>query len=211
MYTPQAFQETDLCKLHDWMERSSFALLVSGEDDELVASHLPLLLDRSNGELGTVRGHMARANPQWESAQDRSVMLVYSGPHAYISPTWYQADNVVPTWNYVAVHAYGTLEVVHDADQLLEIVRDTVDVNESGMPSPWSLDSVDFQFSSSLLKAIVGFRVRIERLEGKTKLNQNHDVARRQLVVQALQAESSDNARAVAELIEQTVKADSTD
>jgi len=106
MYIQSNFVETDQHKLHDFIERQSFVTLVSNDGGEPVASHLPLLLDRDHGPHGRLIGHMARANPQWQSADNQSVLAIFHGPHAYISPTWYEAVNVVPTWNYVAVHVY---------------------------------------------------------------------------------------------------------
>src|SRR4051812_31444270 len=101
MYVPNHFAERELATLHAAIERYSFAMLVSGAADSLTASHLPLLLDRSGGERGTLLGHMARANTQWREAAGQSVLAIFSGPHAYISPQWYEASEVVPTWNYV--------------------------------------------------------------------------------------------------------------
>ena len=111
MYIPAHFAETDRTKLFDFIERHSFGLLVSQLNGEPYATHLPLLLDRHSGPWGTIVGHMARANPHWQTT-DRQALVVFSGPHVYVSPTWYEAENVVPTWNYVAVHAYGAFQLV---------------------------------------------------------------------------------------------------
>ena len=114
MYLPAAFVEHDPAKLFAAIERYSFGILVSDRNGEPFATHLPFLVDRSLGPRGGLLGHMARANSQWESADGQSVLAVFSGPHAYISPAWYEAERVVPTWNYVAIYAYGTLRVVED-------------------------------------------------------------------------------------------------
>src|ERR1700729_1397013 len=126
MYIPAAFAESDLAKLHDFIQTNSFGVLVSQVDGEPFASHLPFLLDRNSGPHGCLIGHMARANPQWQSAHGQSVLAIFPGPHAYISPTWYESENVVPTWNYVAVHVYGTFQVVEDHQETVEIVRNYV-------------------------------------------------------------------------------------
>src|SRR5688572_13248426 len=118
MYVPSHFNVTDLATLHDAIERYSFATLVSQSSGKLEASHLQLLLDRDAGLQGTLVGHMARANLQWQLAAGQEVLAIFSGPHAYISPQWYSAEAVVPTWNYVAVHAYGRLELIEDAAQV---------------------------------------------------------------------------------------------
>ena len=126
MYVPAAFAETDTAKLHEFMRRNSFAVLTSNGEGGLVASHLPLLLDADAGPNGHLLGHMARANPQWRDVRGE-VMAVFSGPHAYVSPSWYEEEGTVPTWNYVAVHAYGTFHLVEDRDGLLDILRRSVD------------------------------------------------------------------------------------
>src|SRR5438067_12583233 len=118
MYVPAAFAVTDTAKLHPFMRQNSFAVLTSHAGGGLIASHLPLLLDADAGPHGHLLGHMARANPQWRDVRGE-VMAIFSGPHAYVSPSWYEEEGTVPTWNYVAVHAYGTFRVVEDMDILL--------------------------------------------------------------------------------------------
>lgn len=203
MYTPASFVETDLAKLHDAIERYSFATLISSTATEIEVSHLPLLLDRQGEGFGTLIGHMARANPQWRDAAGQQVLAVFSGPHAYISPTWYTAPSTVPTWNYVAVHATGRLQLVEDQGELLQIVRDFVTHYERDMPQPWSIDA-PADFLDSLVRQIVGFRIEITRLEGKWKLNQNHPADRRQRVIAALEAQGDDNSLAIAALMATT-------
>lgn len=202
MYIPPAFQESDLPTLHQFIERHSFGLLVSQHEGSPFATHLPFLLDRSSGSLGALVGHVARANPQWEHGLGQQVLAVFSGPHAYISPTWYEAEHVVPTWNYVAVHAYGRVRLVEDQPGLLDIVRRSVEVYERAMPRPWSLGEAD-TFAERLLKQIVGFRIEIERIEGKWKLNQNHPVERREKVVRALEERGDEDSTAIAALMRQ--------
>ncbi|MDB5384964.1 MAG: paiB, partial [Planctomycetaceae bacterium] len=203
MYIPAAFDESDLTRLHDFIEQNSFGILTSQHDGLPFATHLPFLLERSTSPRGTLIGHMARANPHWQQAGGKTALAIFSGPHAYISPTWYEADHVVPTWNYVAVHAYGQVQVVEDRDSLLEIVQTTVRTFERNLPQPWSLAEID-TFVERLLSQIVGFRIEIERIEGKWKLNQNHPVERRQKVARALQERKTENALLIAELILET-------
>lgn len=201
MYLPAAFAETDLKKLHDFIEQHSFGLLVSHVDGQLFATHLPFLLDRTTGSRGTLVCHVARANPQWRPVGDASAMAVFSGPHVYVSPTWYEAENVVPTWNYSAVHAYGRCEIIEDESGLLEIVQEMVRVYEQSMPRPWKWDT-SRDSVRRLLGQIVGIRIEIERIEGKFKLNQNHPVERRRRVVVALQERGDENAQAVAAMMQ---------
>jgi len=203
MYVPPSFSEIDRAKLFDFIDQHNFGLIVSQLDREPLATHLPLLLDRQAGPLGTLFGHMARANPQWQ-ATDRSVLVVISGPHAYVSPSWYEAENVVPTWNYVAVHIYGTLHIVEDDEPTLEILRDFVLFHEKSMPAPWNLPDGDMYFSR-LAHAVVAFRIEIARIEGKWKLSQNHSRERREKVIAALSRQRDDNSQAIAALMAETL------
>jgi transcriptional regulator len=200
VFVPPHFAESDPTKLHDLIERHSFGLLVSQSGGEPFATHLPFLLDRTAGPHGTLSGHMARANPQWRELAGQTAMVVFSGPHAYISPSWYETENTVPTWNYVAVHAYGKSELVEDADSLLDLLQRSVGEYESGFSQPWELDTSS-KVVERLLTHIVGFRIEIERLEGKWKLNQNHPVERRRKVAATLSKQPGDDARTIADLM----------
>jgi len=172
-------------------------------DHEPFATHLPLLLDRQAGPWGTLFGHVARDNPQWQ-ATDRNVLVVFSGPHAYISPTWYEAKNVVPTWNYVAVHVSGTLQIVDEGEATLHILRDLVSFQEKSMPSPWNFPDDD-AYAGVLAQSVVAFRVEITRIEGKWKLSQNHARQRREKVIAALALQADENSQAIAALMERTL------
>ena len=204
MYIPASFHETDQIKQHDFMEQHSFATLVSRQDQETVASHLPLLVDRAVAPHGRLIGHFARANTQWQTAANQQVLVLFHGPHAYISPTWYAAQNVVPTWNYIAVHAYGTLRLIEDHERLRDILQRTVRRYESTRPQPWSMESPEPEFLAKLLAAIVGFEIDIERLEGKWKLNQNHSSERRDNVIHRLRESAEHDAIQIADWMEAT-------
>ena len=200
MYVPSHFAVSDTAQLHDLIERYSFGLLVSQVGGVPFASHLPFLLDRTAGPHGTLFGHVARANPHWRELAGQTALAVFSGPHAYVSPTWYEAENVVPTWNYVALHAYGRAAVIEDRAAVLDIVQRSVAVYESTMPRPWTFDGTS-AYAGRQLGAIVGFRIEIERLEGKWKLNQNHPIERRKKVSEILGGQSGGDAQAVAEMM----------
>jgi len=200
MYIPAAFAQTDSNTLFEFIEMYSFGLLISQVQGEPFASHLPFLLDRSSGPNGCLIGHMALANPQWRQADGQNVLAVFSGPHAYISPSWYQAENVVPTWNYVAVHVYGKLHVVRDEEALATILQDFVAYYEASLPRPWKFDA-DSDFARKMIKAVSGFRIEISRLEGKWKLNQNRPEEQRERVVRVLQTFPDENSRAIADLM----------
>ncbi len=200
MYVPSHFDEPDLKTLHDFIEHHSFGLLVSQVDGLPFATHLPFLLERDSGENGTLVGHTARANSQCAVAKDQSVLAVFSGPHTYISPTWYEADNVVPTWNYVAVHAIGKLEIVEDQSNVSKIVQTMTDFYENSLPKPWAFNETT-AFAERLLTQIVGFRIVIEKLEGKWKLSQNHPVERQEKVVAALRKQVDENSQAISAMM----------
>jgi transcriptional regulator len=202
MYLPAAFRESDPAKLFAFIEQNSFGLLISRAGDEPFATHLPFLLNHSLGPSGSLIGHLARANPQWREAEGQSVLAIFSGPHAYVSPSWYEAENVVPTWNYVAVHVYGTLRVLRDADSLADILREMVKQYEGSLPRPWSFDPAS-EFAQQMMKAVVGFRIEISRMEGKWKLNQNRPAEQRERVRSILRASTDEKAQAIAELMAQ--------
>lgn len=203
MYTPSAFAEADLSRLHDFIESHSFGVLIS-TTRELTASHLPFLLERQSGTCGKLIGHMARANPQWQQDDGSAVLVVFAGPHAYVSPSWYEARDVVPTWNYVAVHVSGTFRRIDEPAAVTRIVRDTVDRYEQARPRPWSLDGSP-GFVDRLVRMVVGFEIQITRIEGAWKLSQNHTVERRERVVRGLRESADSGAQAVAGLMREAL------
>jgi transcriptional regulator len=176
MYIPAAFRETRLEVLHALIREHSFATLVSHVDGELFATHVPVLLDAARGPNGTLRGHMARANPQWRGfAGGDQALVIFQGPHAYISPNWYLAQQAVPTWNYSAVHAYGTPVLVENAGDIRALLDDTVGTFEAAFmkPDQWSTARAGDDYIDKMAQAIVAFEMPITRLEGKRKLSQN--------------------------------------
>jgi transcriptional regulator len=200
MYIPAPFEERDLAKLHAVIEQYSFATLVSMAAGELFASHLPLLLDRTLGARGTLIGHMARANSQWRDAAGQDVLAIFSGPHVYISPQWYQSTQVVPTWNYVAVHAYGRLELFEDEAEVLSLLHRMVGTYEAVNPQPWKLEEPG-EFVTRMLRQIAAFRIPITRLEGKWKLNQNRPTDQRRRVIEELSRRSDESSQNIARLM----------
>ena len=203
MYLPSAFRQDDLAELHAQLQASPFALLTSAGATGVQASHLPLLLAPDEGEFGTLYGHFARANPHWRDLQDDAEALaVFSGPDAYISPGWYPAKaehgKVVPTWNYIAVHARGPVELIEEPERLLQIVSRLSDQHESGRERPWAVSDAPREYIDSMLRAIVGFALPIRRLEGKWKLGQNRSAADQQGVRDGLASSLSPGDRELA-------------
>ncbi|MET1076922.1 MAG: FMN-binding negative transcriptional regulator [Pseudomonas sp.] len=204
MHVPAAFRIDDLATLHAQIERTPLATLVSHDEQGLHASHLPLLLKRQQGERGTLHGHFARANPQWRSlAAGAPVLLVFQGPQAYVSPSFYPSKAVdhraVPTWNYVTVHAHGHAELYDDPERLRALLASLTRHHEQDRAQPWSLDDAPADYLAGMLRAIVGFSLPIERLEGAWKLSQNHDAANFHGVQQHLASSPAPNEQAVAQ------------
>ncbi|PGE90135.1 transcriptional regulator [Bacillus toyonensis] len=197
MYIPKYFAIQDEEMKYETIEQNSFATLFSQHNGEPYATHLPLLLNR---ETLTLYGHFARPNAQWKDSENQQVLAIFQGPHSYISPSWYETDKAVPTWNYVAVHVYGELEVVEDKQELLNSLQDLVHKYEDPQ-STYSLDDVDPDYMAGLSKGIVGFKIKINKIEGKAKLSQNHSIERRNLVVEKLEKVGSEGSKRIAELM----------
>ncbi|HEX5840925.1 MAG TPA: FMN-binding negative transcriptional regulator [Pseudomonas sp.] len=182
MYSPTAFRQDDLSELHRQILDCRLATVVSQGASGLQASHLPLLLEPDEGQFGTLYGHFARANPQWRDLADGAeALVIFQGPEAYISPSWYPAKaehgKVVPTWNYIAVHAQGRAEVFEDAERLLQLVSRLSERHEAGRAQPWAVSEAPRDYIDGMLRAIVGFALPIEHLQGKWKLGQNRSAA----------------------------------
>ena len=178
MYNAKPHQEHDLERLHQQMLDTRLAVLVSHGEQGLLATHLPVLLTPDEGEYGTIYAHLARANPQCQAlAQGGEGLLVFAGADAYVSPSYYPSKaehhTVVPTWNYLAVHAYGPVEVFHDTPCLLDVVSRLTDRHEQGRTEPWKVSDAPSDYIDGMLRAIVGIRMPIARLQGARKLSQN--------------------------------------
>lgn len=210
MYVPPHFREERIPVLHGLMRDRPFATLVTQGASGLVASHIPLELNPEPAPYGTLRGHLARANPQGlDPASDQEALVIFSGPHAYISPSWYAekqaTGRVVPTWNYVTVHAYGRLRAFDDRDRLLALVRALTERHEAGFDAPWAVEDAPEDFVGHMLKGIVGFELPITRLEGKWKISQNRNAADRAGVIAGLRKSGRPDDVALAGLTAETL------
>lgn len=205
MYVPPAFREDDLAALHATMREARLANLVTATAEGLVATPLPLLLAPEEGPYGTLYGHLARANPQWKLPPAGEAMALFMGPDAYVSPSWYASKRehgkVVPTWNYVAVHAYGPAEFFDDAGRLLDAVTRLTDRHERPRAEPWAVADAPDAFIRAQLKGIVGLRLPIARIEGKRKMSQNRSEADRRGVAAGLAESERPSGRDAAKLI----------
>ena len=206
MYRPRHFDIDDPSVLSRFMREHSFVLLVTAADGVPVASHIPLILDTDTGEGGGQRflGHVAKANPHWRSFDGTAeAMAVFWGPHAYISPSWYETEKVVPTWNYVTVHAYGKPKVLSDPAAARGVLERLISEYESEATGPWSMDVLPETYIEKQLNAIVAFEMPIDRLEGKFKLNQKNSLADRQGAIKGLEGTGDPEALEVARLMKE--------
>ncbi|HWE52795.1 MAG TPA: FMN-binding negative transcriptional regulator [Bryobacteraceae bacterium] len=201
MYIPPAFRIEDTAKLAAFIRCNSFATLITHDGASPLASHLPILFHPEPGRHGTLVSHMARANPQWQHfASGKEALAIFHGPHGYISPSWYQAELAVPTWNYAVVHAYGVPVVVDKHERVVSLLHETVSAYESSFQQPWSGVLPD-EFRDKLIGGIVAFEIPITRIEGKFKLGQNRPAADHQGVFEALSHSDDAGSRALAQMM----------
>ncbi|HLG73017.1 MAG TPA: FMN-binding negative transcriptional regulator [Chloroflexota bacterium] len=202
MYLPRHFEESRPEVLHAAIRQSGLATLVTLGVEGLVASHIPMLLRAEPAPWGTLLGHVSRANPQWRDlASGVEALAIFLGPDAYVTPSWYptkrKSGKVVPTWNYVAIHAYGQLRPFEDPGRLLELVTALTDRQETPRAEPWRVADAPDDFIQTQLKAIVGLELTITRLEGKWKMSQNRPTEDATGVVSGLAAEGHPDVAAI--------------
>lgn len=204
MFIAPHFAETDHAPLHELIRAHSFGLLLTVADGRPFGSHLPFIFDAERGPHGTLIAHMARSNPQWRGFDGAAeVLAVFQGPHAYVSPSWYDPTvNAVPTWNYAVVHAYGVPKIVEDPERVRAMLDRLVAQHEAGFDTPWSLASQPEAYLAAMQKGIVAFDIPIARLEGKFKLNQNHGEANRRGAIAGLKRAGDPLSVQVAALME---------
>ncbi len=173
MYIPKSNLETDVAVLYDFMQANNFAALITQNEGKIVATHIPFMVD---SERGVLRAHLARANDQWKSLGEGEALVIFQGAHAYISPSWYETHPSVPTWNYTAVHVYGVPKIVDDEGEMRGMLRELVENHERGRSPEWQMNLPE-DYLKTMMQAIVGFELKIERIEGKFKLSQNRSEA----------------------------------
>ena len=203
MYVPEPFKEDRLPVLHEAIRSAGLATLVSMTADGLIASHAPLLLDAEPRPYGRLIGHLAKVNPHARAADPAvPTLVIFHGPDGYITPSYYAAKQehgkVVPTWNYSAIHAYGTLEVIDDPAAMHVLVSRLTDWHEASRAQPWAVSDAPDEFVRTMLRGIVGIALTITRLEGKVKMSQNRPAADQAGVIDGLRADGqADLAEAV--------------
>lgn len=205
MYIPKHFHTDDAAQLHELIRANNFATLVTQHEGEPFASHVPFLFDATRGPHGVLLAHLARANPQWHDlAAGQTALVIFQGPHAYVSPSWYAAELSVPTWNYTTVHVYGSARIVEDRDELYAMLKALVGTHEAGFAQPWPMNLPD-DYMNNMMRGIVGFEIAISRLEGKLKLSQNRSADDRRRVVAALAASPDPTTSGVAVMMRERV------
>ena len=208
MYIPRHFEVTDTAWCHALMRAQSFATMITADDAGApFATHLPMLVDDTRGPRGTLRGHVARANPHWRYlGAGRPTLVVFAGAHAYVSPSWYATHPSVPTWNYVAVHASGRPVVVEEPTRVKALLDRLVKTYEDGRAEPWRFDALPTDYVDGMIRGIVAFELPIDRLEGKAKLSQNRGAEDRAGAIRGLEATADPLAAATAALMRQAME-----
>jgi transcriptional regulator len=211
MYIPSHFEESRIDTLHDLIRTYPFATLVTMSSGGINANHIPLHLSAEPGSNGILCGHVSRANPIWNDlTQGVEALAIFQGPNTYISPSWYptkqEHGKVVPTWNYTAVHAYGTLRVIDDPVWLRSQLDALTAQHESAFEAPWAIADAPPEFIDRMLGTIVGIELVITNLSGKWKVSQNQPVANREGVMQGLQKNGDSNAVNMAAMIRDTTQ-----
>ena len=187
MYIPKHFELTDTTTMHDLMRQFSFATIVNVLEGLPFATHMPVVVRPELGEFGTLRTHIARANPQWNSFSSKSeILVIFQGDHTYISPKWYETHPSVPTWNYVTVHAYGRPKIVEEPELVRELLDELIGSYEGS--EGWNSSSLSERYMDGMMRGIVAFEIEITRLEGKMKLSQNRSEPDRHGVIAGLEA-----------------------
>lgn len=200
MHIPQHYKNENTEAVRAFIHDNGFAILISQVDGKPWATHIPLFLDKNSDGKDILIGHISRSNKQWKDFEtNEEVLAIFSGPHAYVSSSWYDHENV-PTWNYVAVHVYGNLRIV-EGEQLKNQLAKLVDKYEAGMQNPVSVAGMSKEFVNREMRGIVGFEIEITGIQAAMKLSQNRDEKNYDRVVKALEARGDVNSSEIAKLM----------
>lgn len=194
----------DKYEIFEFINQNSFGILISNNDGKINATHIPFLLKSGEGENGYLYGHIAKANKQLSSISGE-VLVIFPGAHKYISPVWYETNQTVPTWNYISVHVYGSLEVLDDRESRIRVVKDTVKYFE-GDESKYNTDDLKESYFEGQIKGITAFRISITDIQGKKKLSQNHSEERQQKVIAVLEKYCDDDSRKIVSEMKRNLK-----
>lgn len=207
MYIPKHFEESRIKVLHQLISSCPLGTFVTQCDGDIEANHIPFLLSHSGDDLGTLKCHIAKANPLWKSLCADEALVIFQGPDCYISPSWYPSKHIhgkaVPTWNYIVVHARGVPKVFDDRGWLIEHISELTDSHESKNAVSWKVSDAPADYIDSMVNAIVGIEIPITRLTGKWKLSQNRTKADQAGVIAGLESEHSEKTKAMSRIIQQ--------
>lgn len=194
----------DRDEIIDFIHHNSFAILISENEGILNATHVPVLFKSDVGGNGFLYGHISRANLQWKNI-DEEVLVVFPGAHKYISPTWYETNQSVPTWSYMSVHARGKIKIFEDRESKIEIVKESVKYFE-GKESKYNIEDIDEKYFEGLIKGITAFKIEITQLDGKIKISQNHSEERQKRVINKLEEIEDGDSKIIAEQMKKNLK-----
>lgn len=211
MYLPKHFEESNTEVLHDLIINYPLSTLVTMSSNGLNANHIPFYLDKHSGKYGTLQGHVARANNVWSDLNnDVEALVIFQGPNSYISPSWYPTKEahgkVVPTWNYIAIHAYGSLRIIDDPIWIMDQLKALTNQQEASFNNPWSVADAPKEFTEHMIGAVVGIEIPITKLTGKLKLSQNQPSLNQAGVVKGLDSLGKPEAKGIATLVEMLSK-----
>jgi transcriptional regulator len=210
MYIPAQFEQRDVAAMHAIIATCPLATWIVRDADDLIVNHVPFVLEAGAGGFGLLRGHVARANPVWRCCTNLESKVVFQGPQAYISPSWYPAKQetgkVVPTWNYIVVHASGTARTSDDRSVLLKHVADLTARQEPKVASTWQVSDAPTDYIDGMLRNIVAIEIPIRTLTGKWKISQHRPVEESARVVRALRERSDTSSHAMADAMDATIK-----
>lgn len=191
-------------EIRNFINENSFAILISNNEGKINATHVPVLFESGEGSKGFLYGHFAKANQQWKNI-DKEVLVIFPGAHKYISPTWYESNQTVPTWSYISVHIYGNIEIVNSKEKKIKLVKDLVKYFESD-ESSYSTDQLKQSYFDGLINGIVGFKIEITRIEGKKKISQNHPEERQKRVIDKLKEIGDDDSQKIVEKMKENLE-----
>ena len=208
MYNPTINRVTDLQEINRFIRKYSFGLIINVNDNTPLATHLPFHTGMEDGKL-VIYGHFAKANKQWQSLSTGKSLVIFSEPHAYISPEHYDHDQNVPTWNYCSVQCYGNARIIEDETECLKLMRDLIEVNDTHYLNKWD-SIVNSEYKMKMLKGIVMFRIDVDDIQAKYKLSQNRSINEQQKVSDHLLQHSDSNARIIGEMMSKNLKTSQT-
>lgn len=196
MYIPPEYKENNENKLIEFMQAHTFANLISSANNMPIATHLPFIVEQRADKIFLI-SHMAKANPQWQSFSENELLIIFQGPHAYISPKHYEKQQNVPTWNYIAVHAYGKGTIIDKPDDVIALMEKTIHLYEKDFYNQWK--NLSSEYVNGMLKAIVAFEIEVTKLEGKFKLSQNKTKNEQQNIISSFEKSNDSLEKGIAE------------